>query len=202
MIGASTPDSPRVLTVSALGALVLAAYTHGCAVTAYGDKSPEARDALDNQRTLSDDALETLGIISRESEAYRASLGMPVTLEAAAHRLLGIEKMYHIAQADFLDKLDVWQLADSQGARIRVGVVERLQQPAPEGKGLSYSAADKAASAEPEYTQHKDRCAELAAAKQDAEAERDAALHSMLNAREILHAMSTETFHYQSRAGS
>lgn len=194
MTTASSPETARrqvMLTASALLALTAAAYEHGVNDTAYDPEEPETKTAKARFESLRDDTLEILGIVSRESEAFRAMLDRPKTIGEAINRVLGIERLWTLANGDYLDKLDAWQRADDQGARIRVGVVARLQKPlADGGAGMSYSAADKAASGDPEYTGHKDHTAALAAAKNEAEIERDTALHAMLNARAVLKAMT------------
>lgn len=82
-----------------------------------------------------------------------------------------------------------WARLDVQTGRVRAGCTEEGTK-----GGLSPTAADKAASAHPRYTAHKDATAEARAALDDAISQQNVALARMLNARAFLTALTVEQY--------
>lgn len=118
-------------------------------------------------------AVECLAVVCKEADSFRAMSERPQNILQALNAAAGAHKFHSLAVDEYLTRLEVWRRADAQSARIRVAVTERLQLTDPErgGRGLSPTAADKAASGDPEYTQHKDAVADLSDGKDAAEYE-------------------------------
>lgn len=112
-------------------------------------------------------AVETLATVCKEADAFRAMSERPQTIIQAMNALAGAQKFFALAVDEYLTRLEAWRMADTQTGRIRVAVAERIQK----DNGISASAADKAASGDPEYTRHKDQCAMLSEGKDAAEYE-------------------------------
>lgn len=117
-------------------------------------------------------AVECLAVVCKEADSFRAMSERPQNILQALNAAAGAHKFHSLAVDEYLTRLEVWRRADAQSARIRVAVTERLQlSPDQGGKALSASAADKAASGDPEYTEHKDAVADLSDGKDAAEYE-------------------------------
>jgi hypothetical protein len=159
------------------------------AVDADGDPHRvEAQDKFGEAQML---AIETLAVVVKEAESFRAMSERPQTIIEAMNVVAGAQKAFSLAVDSYLTRLEVWRRAEAQGARIRVAVTERLQlAPDQGGKALSASAADKAASGDPEYTQHKDAVADLADLKDAYEFEMKVAEQNVHGAIVVLEAFT------------
>jgi hypothetical protein len=104
------------------------------------------------------------------------------------------QEAYAAAALRYTHALAEWHAHDSTSSRVRVQCTEQLMQPTKHSEmnvtpGLSFSAADKAASNHPRYMAHKDRGVELSLIKDEAEADRDVAKLRANNSRALLYAM-------------
>jgi hypothetical protein len=116
----------------------------------------------------------------------RATEALPRDTYAAASQLAAHQVAFENAARTYVDTLEAWREADTQTGRIRQGVVERLMST---DVTLSRTAADKAASGDDEYTQHKDRCAALSDRKDRADIERSVAYSKVETSRRLLDAL-------------
>lgn len=103
----------------------------------------------------------------------------PTTLKGAVASMWAAQTGYEGAIEEARRTLAAWRDADVMGSRVRRGAVVRLME-----TGLSATAADKAASDDPAYANHKDTVARLLNAKDVAESERDVWFARLLTARE------------------
>lgn len=165
-----------------------AAITLGECKAGYDEDDPK----LAEQQTKFDDAqhdvVESLAAVCRDAEAFRAMSERPQTIIEAINAVAGLQKAFAIAVDEYLARLEVWRRADAQTGRIRVAVVDRLASV--EGGALSKTAADKAASGDPEYTSHKDAVADLADLKDSYELEMKVAAQSVYGAIAMLEAFT------------
>jgi hypothetical protein len=148
-------------------AVIDAAVKLGEAKAGFDEGDPELKTASDMFAENQHAAVESLATVCKEAESFRAMSERPQTINEALNAVAGSQKMFALAVDEYLTRLEAWRRADTQTGRIRVAVCERLQK----DNGWSASAADKAASGDPEYTQHKDACADLADSKDVSEHE-------------------------------
>lgn len=138
----------------------------------------DLRDALDSLER----ATASLIVDSRNLDMIAALF--PTAIDQAALAMLGAEADFEHTTKVYIERLAEWQTMDALTGRTRQRCVKLLVE-----GGMAPTPADKAASDHPDYTEHKDRCLELAMAKDEAEAERDVAKMRATNARELLRAM-------------
>lgn len=118
----------------------------------------------------------------------------PTTLKDAVAAMWAAQVGYEGAIEEARRTLHAWRDADVMGSRVRRAAVKRLMLPVGDGgAGLSATAADKAASDDEAYANHKDLVARLLNAKDDAETERDVWFARLLSARETCAAFRQES---------
>jgi hypothetical protein len=171
-------------------AAISAALALGQSKAAFDDGDPKLTEADEKFADANHAAVETLAAVCKEADSFRAMSARPQTILEALNAVAGAQKYFALSADEYLARLGIWRGADAQTARIRVSVSERLALPAPEGKGLSATAADKAASGDPEYTQHKDACADLADMKDASEFEMKVAEQNVRGAIATLEAFT------------
>lgn len=118
---------------------------------------------------------------------------LPKSIGDATLELLASEASFAEASTSYQRKLEQWQQLDALTGRTRVRCVRDLMSPtASGGQGMAATAADKAASDHPDYTEHKDRVLAAAIEKDEAEVARDIARARMLNAHLVLRVLSDD----------
>lgn len=107
---------------------------------------------------------------------------VPSSVDDAMLTVGAMQVEYQLAAKRFQKLSEAWRNQDVLSSRQRRAAVKRLM----EEQGMSATAADKAASDDPEYAAHKDQLAKLATEKDDAEMEYKVAAEGIKTARLFL----------------
>lgn len=169
------------------------------------NQNDEAKAYAAAWTSLDQSVVELATAAARHLETVAA---MPASPFAAASQCAMFQVDYENAAAAYLDALERWRALDVQTGRVRAGVIERLMypkgKPNPEALDnvspvMSQTAADKAASGDPEYTEHKDQTAAASAEKDAAELTMNVGLQKVMTARELLRTLVVINAAEQSR---
>lgn len=117
----------------------------------------------------------------------------------ASVQLVERQREYDHRARVYVGELQTWQSLDVMTGRVRARVIDRLMWGDRGAPGrdesnasaplMSATAADKAASGDPEYTRHKDCVAEAAVLKDAAHVEMGIAFERLQTARALLHTL-------------
>lgn len=154
--------APHAFLAAMSAAISLGQFQAGC-----DEDDPKLAEQQEKFADAQHAAVETLAVVCKEADAFRAMSERPQNITQALNAVAGAQRFFALSVDEYLSRLDIWRMADVQTGRIRVAVAERLQK----DNSISASAADKAASGDPEYTQHKDACADLSNLKDASEYE-------------------------------
>jgi hypothetical protein len=136
---------------------------HDTASTATDD---ERQALLQAQIAAGEECERVLGELADAATQYLTAMEvLPQNLVEASIQVALFAGRYEEAADAVGARVEAWRDLDVQTGRVRAGVVKRLM----EVEGLSATAADKAASGDPEYTAHKDACAVALSEKELAE---------------------------------